>query len=152
MLQGIGIHIKVKDFNKSLTFYKSLGFKRVFEYGPTAQVKEDYAGVVFLVGKTKLEIADGHRAVRKDVFKEKVLSSKVSLFVEVDKLSKIIKRCKNLKIKFSVGPRHYYWGTLEAVIKDPDGVVIVFVAPYEVGEASQIEADEEFATKPTSNF
>lgn len=26
--------------------------------------------------------------------------------------------------------RHYYWGTIEAAFRDPDGFVLVFIAPH----------------------
>ena len=44
---NLGIHIKVKSFSKSLAFYKALGFKQVFAYGPRQKAHEDYNGVVF---------------------------------------------------------------------------------------------------------
>jgi uncharacterized glyoxalase superfamily protein PhnB len=148
MVKGVGTHIKVSNFKKSLNFYEALGFKKVFEYGPDKEVKEDYHGTVFEHGGCKLEIADGHRAVKPQVFKEKVKSSKISLMINVDSLKKIISLCQNAKIPLAVKPRHYYWGTLELVIKDPDGVVLVFIAPYTKKEAAQIKADEAWASPP----
>ncbi len=148
MYKNSGIHIKVVNFEKSKLFYESLGFKKVFEYGPDQKVNEEYRGVTFLVGKMKLEIANGHRAVKDIVFKEKILSSKVSLMVEVEKLSKIVNLCRNIGINLAVEPRHYYWGTLEVVVKDPDGLVIVFVAPYSSREAKILNANSKFAVKP----
>jgi len=50
-------------------FYEVLGFKKVFEYGEGTSVAEDYSGMVFDVGEANLEIANGHRAVRPEVFK-----------------------------------------------------------------------------------
>lgn len=148
MITGIGTHINVKDFEESAKFYKNLGFKKVFEYGPTKKAKEDYNGMIFEHAGGKLEIADGHRAVKGEIFKEKIQSSKMSLMIAVDSIVEIIHRCKLHKIPLAVGPRHYYWGTLEVVVKDPDGVVVVFVAPYSKKEAKKVNADESFATKP----
>lgn len=148
MIKGIGTHIKVANFKKSHEFYKSLGFKKVFEYGPNKKVKEEYSGTVFEHGGCKLEIADGHRAVKPQVFKEKVKSSKISLMINVDSLKKIISLCQKAKIPLAVKPRHYYWGSLELVVKDPDGVVLVFIAPYSKKEASQIKADETWSSPP----
>lgn len=144
-LQSIGIHIKVKDFSASKRFYEALGFKPVFSYGPDETVKEDYRGMVFQVGDTKLEIADGHRAVKSEVFKRFMPDSKVSLMICVDSLVPVISLCQQNDIALSVGPRHYYWGTLELVIKDPDGVVLVFIAPYSEEEAEKIGADENWS-------
>ena len=146
-ISSVGTHIKVADFAKSVRFYESMGFKKVFEYGPDKKVKEDYSGAVYEQGGCKLEIADGHRAVKTKVFKEKISSPKVSLMVYVDKLSRIIKLCKKAKIRISVYPRHYYWGTLEMVVRDPDGFVLVFIASYDEIEAKKIKADESWASK-----
>lgn len=147
-INNIGIHIKVKNFNKSLTFYKALGFKKVFEYGPDKKIKEDYSGAVFEHNGNKLEIADGHRAVKNFVFEEKVLSSKISLMINVNSLDEVIARADKAGIPIAVSPRHYYWGTLEIVIKDPDGVILVFISPYSKEVAKKIKADESFARKP----
>lgn len=144
-IKGIGIHIKVKDFKKSVRFYKNLGFKQVFEYGPGKKVQEEYNGIVYEHGGAKLEIADGHRAVKSAIFREKAQSSKLSLMIGVDSISHILDLCKRHKIPLAVGPRHYYWGTLEVVVKDPDGVVVVFVAPYSKKEAKEVGADESYA-------
>lgn len=159
MINNIGMHIKVSDFVKSKAFYDALGFKKVFEYGPDKKfvknkqgqlisAPEAYHGVTYQVGDARLEIADGHRAVKPEVFKEKISSSKTSLMVNVDSIGKLIKRCGKAKIPLTVGPRHFYWGTLEVVIKDPDGLVLVFIAPYSARVAKQIHADETFGQPP----
>ncbi|OGC49367.1 hypothetical protein A3A69_02265 [candidate division WWE3 bacterium RIFCSPLOWO2_01_FULL_37_15] len=147
MINGAGVHIKVNNFEKSLKFYTSLGFIKVFEYGPGKSVEEKYHGAVFEHGEFKLEIADGHRAVKPEVFNEQVKSSKISLMLYVGSLEEIIKKCEKNKINIVVPPRHYYWGTLELVIKDPDGVVLVFIAPYNKLSADKIKADESWANK-----
>lgn len=145
-INGIGTHIKVKDFERSKAFYKALGFRQVFAYGPTRIVKEDYNGVVFEHHGCKLEIAEGHRAVNPEVFQEQVRSSKISLMIFVDSLEGILARCRKAKIPIAVGPRHFYWGTLELIVKDPDGVVLVFIAPYDRKQAQRIHADETWAS------
>ena len=147
---NIGVHIKVADFAKSLQFYESMRFNKVFEYGPDKEIKEDYSGATFEIGSAKLEIANGHRAVKPDVFNQKIKSSKTSLMVNVNTLSEVIALCQKNKIEIAVSPRHYYWGTLEMVIKDPDGLVLVFIAPYSAEEALKINADETFAVKPSA--
>lgn len=147
MIKSIGVHIKARDFKKSSAFYKNLGFQKVFEYGPNKKVKESYNGVVYQHGGAKLELAEGHRAVKSSVFKEKVVSSKISLMINLDSIASTINRCKTHNIPLAVGPRHYYWGTLEVVIKDPDGIVLVFISPYSKSEAKRIHAEESFGTK-----
>lgn len=158
-ISGIGTHIKVSDFERSRKFYEALGFQKVFEYGPDKTFQknaqgnlisalEEYNGVTFMHGGARLEIADGHRAVKLETFKEPILSSKVSLMVNVNRISDVISRCKKANIPLAVGPRHYYWGTLEVVVKDPDGFVIVFIAPYSKEEARVVGADETFGKPP----
>ncbi len=148
MINTIGLHIKVSNFKKSVAFYKSLGFKAIFEYGPGKAVEEDYNGIVFQHKEAKLELSDGHRAVKPEVFKQHIGSSKISVMIQVDDLSEIYRICIQKGITISVLPRHYYWGTLEMVIKDPDGVVLVFIAKYTADEAKKLKADEKFGVKP----
>ena len=147
MINTIGVHIKVKDFAKSVKFYEDLGFEEVFCYGPDKNVVEDYSGVVFDVGGTMLEIANGHRAVKAKTFEERVKSSKISLMIGVKRLSDVLQVCKEAQINIAVEPRHYYWGKLELVVKDPDGVVLVFWAPYDKVEAKMIGADEKWSVR-----
>lgn len=150
MIKTIGAHLKVANFQKSLKFYQALGFKKVFEYGPKKKVKEIYNGAVFEHGGTKLEIAEGHRAVKPEVFLQPITSAKVSLMVGVNSLTDIINRAKKAHIRIAVNARHYYWGTLELVIKDPDGLVLVFIAPYSKAAATKLKADETFSQQATS--
>ena len=147
-ITGLGVHIKVKDFSKSLAFYKALGFSQVFAYGPRQKVHEDYNGAVFEHGGAKLEIAAGHRAVKPSVFNLPVPSSKISLMIHVKSLNQIIRLCQKAGISIVVAPRHYYWGTLELVVKDPDGTVLVFITPYSQSETLLINADESFGQNP----
>jgi len=144
-MSGFGVHIKVRNFKKSYDFYKALGFKRTFEYGPTFLVKEQYQGAVFTWRDVTIEIADGHRAVKREIFQETILSSKVSLMIHVDSISQLLERCKSNDIELAVGPRHFYWGTIEVVVKDPDGLVLVFIAPYSEAEAKRIDVDETYS-------
>ena len=146
-INSIGIHIKAKNFEKSLSFYQALGFRKVFAYGPDEKIKEDYRGTVFEHGGCKFEIADGHRAVKPAVFQETVSSSKISLMIAVDSMVEMVDRCVKEKIEVAVPVRHYYWGTLELVVKDPDGVVLVFVCPYSEDEARLVDADESWMKK-----
>ena len=144
MIKTIGTHIKTKDFNKSLKFYEGLGFEKVFEYGPDKEVKEDYSGATFSCGTAKLEIADGHRAVKPEVFQEIIKSSKISLMVEVDSIGEIIDRARKMGIEVTTPVRHYYWGKLEVVFRDPDGVILVFTEAYTPEMATKLRASEEF--------
>jgi catechol 2,3-dioxygenase-like lactoylglutathione lyase family enzyme len=137
-----GIHIKVKDINKSYNFYKSFGLKAIFTYGNTkwiGKIKKDfpntpnapekYEGVTFDIGTAVLEIANGHICVKPEVFKLDITSSKISAMVDADSIDEIVKICKKNNYKIAVGPKEFYWGTREVVIKDPDGFVLVFREP-----------------------
>lgn len=148
MINGIGVHIKVKNFPRSREFYEALGFESVFSYGQGLKVQEIYSGMVFQHGSSKIEIADGHRAVNKSVFQESIPSSKISLMINIDSLQEVIEKAARANIPIAVPPRHYYWNTLELVIKDPDGVVLVFIAPYSDHEAKAINADTTFSKPP----
>lgn len=149
MIKAIGAHIKVKDFDKSLAFYGGLGFEKIFEYGPDKEVKEDYSGATFACGTAKLEIADGHRAVKPEVFKETVASSKISLMIEVSSLEEIIQRAKKMGVEPTTPVRHYYWGKLEVAYRDPDGVILVFTETYTPEMATKLGASEEFGKPPS---
>lgn len=135
-VQGLGVHLKVKDIAVSRRWYESLGFVPVFGYGDDEfratlpegcpSVSERFRSVTYGIGASaKIEIADGHVAVKDSVFAEKITSPKVSAMIEVDSLVSIIKQLGD-QITFPV--RTYYWGTIEAVVRDPDGFVLVFIA------------------------
>lgn len=144
MIKSIGAHIKAKNYLKSRAFYEGFGFPVIFEYGPDKEVKEEYSGVTFAVGAAKLEIADGHRAVKPETFRETIESSKVSLMIEVESLAEIIGRAKKMGLTPTTPVRHYYWGKLEVVYRDPDGVIVVFTQPYNPEDARTLGADEAF--------
>ena len=137
MIHQFGIHLKVRDINRSFVFYKLFGFRETFGLGDKTfldrldrtipKVKESYNGVVFQIGDALLEIADGHIAVKPEVFREPIPSSKISAMIYVDSISKIVSMCKKNSIRLAVKPKTFYWGTREVVVKDPDGFILVFI-------------------------
>lgn len=150
---GLGVHIKVADIQASRAFYEALlEFVPVFGYGDEAFRKtlpeaipsvlddglpgapEKYHGVTYEpTPQSPLEIADGHIAVPDaTVFSSPVPSPKISAMLKADSLVPLILG-KGVRPTFPV--RHYYWGTLELALKDPDGFVVIVIAPY---------AEEEF--------
>lgn len=149
MIKSIGTHIKARDYAKSRAFYEGFGFPVIFEYGPDKEVKEEYSGVTFAVGVAKLEVADGHRAVKAETFGEEIKSSKISLMVEVTSVAEIMERGKKMGLSPTTPLRHYYWGKLEVVYRDPDGVIVVFTQPYDEAEAKKLGASEEFGNPPS---
>ena len=146
-LEGLGIHLKVRDVHKSREFYKSLGFQPLVVFGDEAfcrsvpeavrSVIDNVRGVIFKIGdNAELEIADGHVAVTdREVFQERISSPKVSAMVRVKSLVPLFTN-PLVHIKFPV--RHYYWRAIEAVFRDPDGFVLVFITPYSEEEFRRV--------------
>lgn len=153
-ITGLGLHVKVANIAKSREFYESLGFKPVFAYGdeefrstlpkgmPSAP--EKYRGMAFkLFGDpdskypvAELEIAEGHLAVKhKEVFREKIKSEKLTAMVRVKSIVPLFGN-PLVKIKFPI--RKYYWNTIEAAFRDPDGFVLIFIAPYSEEEFNRV--------------
>lgn len=141
---GLGVHLKVKDINKSRDFYESLGFVPIFGYGDEefrsslpkgcASAPEIYNGVTYQLSESALlEIADGHVAVKPQVFQESINSPKVSGMIKTSSLVPIAEKLKTLT---TYPVKKYYWGTIEVAVKDPDGFVLIFIAPH---------SDEEYA-------
>lgn len=146
MIKSIGTVIKTKNYQKSRTFYEALGFKVIFEIGPDKEIKSGNDQVVIYGSETggKFELTDAHPAIKPGVFQDTIKSSKISMMFEVDSLVDIIAGAKSIGVEPAVEVRHYYYGTLEVVFKDPDGVVIVFIEPYSPESAEELGANEEF--------
>lgn len=145
-IKTLGIHLKVSNFDKSRKFYDSLGFKSVFAYGPKDYLKslpegidtapEKYRGIEYKVGDTNIELAEDHVGIpKKEVFQEKIGSPKVSEMVKVGSLVPLFNN-PLVNIKFPV--HHYYWGTIEVALRDPDGFVLVFIAPHSEEEFKKV--------------
>lgn len=151
MIKSMGTVVKTKDLARSRAFYVALGFQVTFEIGPDKEIKSGTDRVAIFGSETggKFELTDAHPAIKPAVFQESIPSSKISMMFEVDSLADIIDRAKTLGVEPSVGVRHYYYGTLEVVFKDPDGMVIVFIEPYTEESAKNLRASEEFG-KPLS--
>lgn len=154
-IDSLGIDIKTADFEASRKFYESLGFKPVFGYGDedfrktlpagVGSAPEKYRGLTFQISDTaSLEIAEGHIAIKDQaVFKDLITSPKVSAMVKVPTLVPLF---SNPRVNINFPVRHYYWGTIEAAFRDPDGFALVFIAPFsdkEVAELSKFVKVEE---------
>ena len=130
----MGVHIKCKSIENSLAFYSKLGFNPVFAYGSdefTKQLtcpsaKENYCGVTFEIGGGLFEIADGHVAVKPEVFLKTIESSKVSAMFDITSVDELVSYCEKESIDIIVPVKIYPWGTKEVVLKDPDGLILVF--------------------------
>jgi catechol 2,3-dioxygenase-like lactoylglutathione lyase family enzyme len=143
---GLGVHLKVSSIEASRAFYEGyLGFKPIFAYGDeeflakvpsgTPTAPEQYHGVSYDVGGTKFEIADGHIAVSDPrVFKETLQSPKLTAMVQVKSLVPFL----GSPAESGFPIRHYYWGTVEMVVRDPDGWIIILIAPYSENELEEV--------------
>jgi len=73
-----------------------------------------------------VELGEDHIAIKKEVFKEEVKSSKVSAMLDVDSLKEIRKICEENNFEIAKSEVTYSWGTKELVVRDPDGFILVF--------------------------
>lgn len=148
VVTGLGIHVKVASIEASREFYEDyLRLTPVFVYGDpefvgqfpktVAKAPDVYRGVTYnITPETRLEIADGHIAVKDPaVFESQISSPKVSAMINVSSLVPLL-RDSSRRPQSSV--KHYYWDTLEMVMRDPDGWVVVLIAPYSEAEAEEI--------------
>lgn len=150
IVTGFGVHLKVASIAASREFYEGfLELHPVFAYGdeeflttiestvPTAP--ERYRGVTYEIpGGAKIEIAEGHIAVRdKTVFQDRVVSPKVSAMIQVSSLVPLLEK-KSFGAHSAL--TKYYWGTVELVVRDPDGWVTVLIAPFSEAELDAVSA------------
>ncbi len=151
MIKSMGTVVKTKDFAKSREFYVTLGFRVDFEIGPDKEIKSGNDRVVIFGSESggKFELTDAHPAIKPSTFAETIISSKISMMFEVESLGDIMERAKSMGYEPAVGVRHYYYGTLEVVFKDPDGMVIVFIEPYTEEKAREYGADETWSVAPS---
>ena len=139
IITRFGIHLKVKDIYKSYSFYSKFNLKPIFCYGDerwldtikktnpeVGSAPEKYNGVTFEISDALFEIADGHVAVKKEVFKNDIDSSKVSAMLDVQSVDGVVEICNENDFNIVVEPKSFPWGTKEVVVKDPDGFILVF--------------------------
>ncbi len=55
--------------------------------------------------------------------------------IRVKSIVPVIEAYKD-RIKFPV--RHYYWNSIEVALRDPDGFVLVFIAPFSEDELAAV--------------
>lgn len=154
---GVGIHLKVSDIKASRSFYEeALGlvpargsgtddFRRSLpdflatNRGDGLPGSPDAWNSVTYVPTAhgELEIADGHPAVDTVVFKRSVDGPKVSAMLHVESLLPLV---RDRRIQPTYPVRVYPWGSVEVVLKDPDGFVVVLIAPASKDEIAMLEA------------
>lgn len=64
----------------------------------------------------------------------------------------IVVRAKKMGLSPTTPVRHYYWGKLEEVYRDPDGVIVVFTQAYNPEDAQKLGADETWVVAPRGNI
>jgi transcriptional regulator with XRE-family HTH domain len=163
----LGINIQVKNALASHRFYSAFGsaFKLVpvRAYGDSEFAKDfggvcpgvdcrprKDAGIIYnIIGRggqrARLEVSEGHPEVPTDVHETNMKSAKVAIRLEVDSLAEVIRSpAYQEAAKRAVTGRggfvkSYNWGTIEAPVRDPDGVVIIFVVYWEPRREEEIK-------------
>jgi catechol 2,3-dioxygenase-like lactoylglutathione lyase family enzyme len=154
---GLGIHLKVSDITASRLFYEeTLGlipargagtaeFRRSLPDFLTSKHEDGLPGspdawnsVTYRPSAhAELEIGDGHPAVASDVFKQILDGPKVSAMLHVESLLPLV-RDSGVQPTYPV--RIYPWGSVEVVLRDPDGFVVVLIAPASDEEIAMLQA------------
>lgn len=130
-IMALGVNLKVADLARSRVFYEALGFQ---ELGAFA------GGVVYGIGGVALlELNDRHPAVAPAVFQERITTAKTSLMVKVPSLLPILAAAERKRIPLAVPPRRFPWQTIEVVVRDPDGLIVVFIAPDSEAEFQAVQ-------------
>ncbi len=104
------------DLDKTLSFYKQLGFEAILSEG-TVRVK---------LGDFRLAFVDENQTPIK---KESGAAPKglgVFTYIELEDVDKYFASLKEKGINTSSEPRDWPWGKREFAIKDPDGYKLIF--------------------------
>ncbi len=163
----VGIFIKVKDAMVSHKFYSAFGsaftIVPVRAYGDSKFARQfakvcpnvdcrprKHAGIIYNIvsrggQRARLEVSEGHPDVPAAVHESDMATAKVSIRLEVDSLAEVIRapayQAAARRALTSRGGfvKSYNWGTIEAPVRDPDGVVIVFVVHWDQRDPSKEE-------------
>jgi len=131
-ITALGVHLKVADLARSQAFYDAFGFQQLGTF-------QD--GVIYGVGGVALlELNARHPAIAPEIFQSRITSAKTSLMVHVPSLLPVLTAAERAHILLAVPPHRFPWKTIEVVIRDPDGFVVVFIAPDTEDEFRQVQA------------
>jgi catechol 2,3-dioxygenase-like lactoylglutathione lyase family enzyme len=146
--EGTGVHIKVADIWATRHFYENvLGLRPVYAYGDeefgrtmpeyTSFAAEAYRGVTYKpTDNSFIQLTDGYVIdCGTDPFRARIASPKISFMLKVRSLIPFL--CK-AGLSPQLPLRHFYWGTIQMTVEDPDGLTISLVAPYSDVEAAAI--------------
>ena len=132
VITALGINLKVADLVRSQAFYEAIGFQQLGAFE---------GGVIYGVGGvTLLELNASHPAVAAEVFPSRITTAKTSLMVHVPSLLPVLAAAERAHIPLAVPPRRFPWKTIEVVVRDPDGFVVVFIAPETPEESRAVQA------------
>lgn len=104
------------DLNKTLDFYKQLGFNAELS-GETVRVE---------LGDFKLAFVDENKTPIKNESGAKPKGLGVFTYVEVENVDEYFNLLKEKGIHTSSEPRDWPWGKREFAVKDPDGYKLIF--------------------------
>jgi len=117
-----GIACFVTNLEKTISFYKSLGF---------TVANFDKTHAIFKLGDFTIRFLDKD-AIGKGIFEKEALAepkgSGIYIDIEVKKIDEYYKDLKSNGI-VSSEPKDWPWGRREFVLRDPDGYKLVFVQP-----------------------
>jgi catechol 2,3-dioxygenase-like lactoylglutathione lyase family enzyme len=130
MKAEMSVMLNVKDVNRSLSFYKSLGFESRWETaGDDGHL--NYAGVgigdaVIALGRIPTDV----KSMAKDYadWVSTPLGAGVMVTVELDGVEELYKTAKKAKVTIDSPLSERLYGTA-FVVNDPDGYVVRFLRP-----------------------
>jgi catechol 2,3-dioxygenase-like lactoylglutathione lyase family enzyme len=130
MKAEMSVMLNVRDVNRSLSFYKSLGFESRWEtQGGDGQL--DYAGVgiggaVIALGRISKDV----KSMAKDYadWVSTPLGAGVMVTVELDGVEELYKTAQKAKVTIDSPLSERLYGTA-FVVNDPDGYVVRFLRP-----------------------
>ena len=104
-----------KDIDKTVQFYKQLGF--------SVEKSDDTARIIF--GDYRLAFMDESKATIKD---DAIAKKGVGMYMyfEVENVDSFYQSLKEKNIATSSEPRDWPWGKREFAVKDPDGYRLIF--------------------------
>jgi catechol 2,3-dioxygenase-like lactoylglutathione lyase family enzyme len=127
----ISVMFNVHDVDRSLAFYRGLGFTTRWEWKGD-DGKLDYAGVglgeaVIALGRIDPDSGDGEYRNYKE-WVSSPLGAGVIVNVELQEVEEIYEKAKKSKVEIESKLREWPYGTA-FTINDPDGYVVKFLRP-----------------------
>jgi catechol 2,3-dioxygenase-like lactoylglutathione lyase family enzyme len=135
MKAEISVMFNVKDVDRSVAFYRALGFTSRWawkgEDGKLAYAGVGIGGAVIALGRIELGQGSGGAYEDYDAWVSSPLGAGVIVNVELRSVEALYSRARKAKAKIESRLRKWPYGTA-FTINDPDGYVVKFLRP--VGE------------------